>query len=44
MASAILSLLVACEGDIGLMGFTFTSQGFYMLGSGPNLKLTYFFT
>jgi hypothetical protein len=38
MASAIPSLLVAYEGDTGLMGFTSTSQGFFMLGSGPNLN------
>ena len=38
MASAIPSLLVTYEGDIGLMGFTSTSQGFFMLGSGPNLN------
>ena len=38
MASAIPSLLVAYEGDTGLMGFTPTSQGFFMLGSGPNLN------
>jgi hypothetical protein len=38
MASAIPSLLVAYEGDTGLMGFTSTSQGFCMLGSGPNLN------
>jgi hypothetical protein len=37
MASAIPSLLVA-YGDTGLMGFTSTSQGFFMLGSGPNLN------
>jgi hypothetical protein len=36
MASA--SLLVAYEGDSTLMGFTSTSQGFFMLGSGPNLN------
>jgi hypothetical protein len=38
MASAIPSLLVAYEGDTGLMGFTSTSQGFFMLGGGPNLN------
>jgi len=38
MASAIPSLLVTYEGDTGLMGFTSTSQGFFMLGSGPNLN------
>ena len=38
MASAIPILLVAYEGDTGLMGFTSTSQGFFMLASGPNLK------
>ena len=38
MASAIPSLLVAYEGDTALMGFTSTSQGFFMLGSGPNLN------
>ena len=38
MASAIPSLLVAYEGDTGLMGFTSTSQGFFLLGSGPNLN------
>jgi hypothetical protein len=38
MASAIPSLLVAYEGDTNLMGFTSTSQGFFMLGSGPNLN------
>ena len=38
MASATPSLLVAYEGDTGLMGFTSTSQGFFMLGSGPNLN------
>ena len=38
MTSAIPSLLVAYEGDAGLMGFTSTSQGFFMLGSGPNLN------
>jgi hypothetical protein len=37
VASAIPSLLVAYEGDTGLMGFTSTSQGFFMLGSEPNL-------
>ena len=31
MASAIPSLLVAYEGDTGLMGFTSTSQGFSQL-------------
>jgi hypothetical protein len=38
MASAIPGLFVAYEGDTGLMGFTSTSQGFFMLGSGPNLN------
>jgi hypothetical protein len=38
MASAIPSLLVAYEGDTALMGFTSISQGFFMLGSGPNLN------
>jgi hypothetical protein len=36
--TTIPSLLVAYEGDTGLMGFTSTSQGFFMLGSGPNLN------
>lgn len=40
MASAIPSLLVAYEGDTGLTGFTSTSQGFFMLGSGPNLNVS----
>ena len=36
--TAIPSLLVAYEGDSTLMEFTSTSQGFFMLGSGPNLN------
>ena len=36
--TAIPSLLVAYEGDAGLMGFTSTSEGLFMLGSGPNLN------
>jgi hypothetical protein len=40
MASAIPSLLVAYEGDTGLMGFASASQGFFMLGSGPNLNVS----
>jgi len=38
MASANPSPLVAYEGDTGFMGFTSTSPGFFMLGSGPNLN------
>src|SRR5215469_4031750 len=36
--TAIPSPLVTYEGDTGLMGFISTSQGFFMLGSGPNLN------